>query len=149
MILREAWLLESFSSRKNYKVGKRAWDIGPSDKVVAHVVSRMGGPGYVGKGTKMDREMRTYRKGSRRKVGMPTFSFSGKPIEESHIKIRATPETGGPVKFKTEVSHSRYVQGKLDTLARHPEGKSTRVSVTDTQSGEVWTGKPHHKFPGF
>jgi hypothetical protein len=70
-------------------------------------------------------------------------------VEQGHIHMSAYDRTSQKHLFKTNVSSDDEVRSKLKSLQSHPKGKELGVSVQNTKTGETWSGKPHHNFPGF
>jgi hypothetical protein len=68
---------------------------------------------------------------------------------ENHIHMTVTHESNTKPLFKAKAGSDAEVRTKLESLKANSKGYGYRVGVQNTKTGETWSGKPHHKFPGF
>jgi hypothetical protein len=68
---------------------------------------------------------------------------------ENHIHMTVTHESNTKPLFKAKAGSDAEVRTKLESLKANSKGYNYRVGVQNTKTGETWSGKPHHKFPGF
>lgn len=70
-------------------------------------------------------------------------------LDENHIHMTVTHESNTKPLFKAKAGSDAEVRTKLESLKANSKGYAFRVGVQNTKTGETWSGKPHHKFPGF
>ena len=68
---------------------------------------------------------------------------------ENHIHMTVTHESNTKPLFKAKAGSDAEVRTKLNSLKANSKGYGYRVGVHNTKTGETWSGKPEHKFPGF